>query len=120
MRGRLSSNDGESALGWALDGHGIVLRSAWEAAPHLASGRLRAVLPDWRLPSADIHAVFATRSHLAAKTRALIDFLVETFAPHRQADQWMVAGQVSPQPSRPASSDSPLRCPEPPTASPTP
>jgi LysR family transcriptional regulator, transcriptional activator for dmlA len=85
VRGRLSSNDGESAIGWALDGHGIVLRSVWEAAPHLASGRLRAVLPDWRLPPADIHAVFATRSHLAAKTRALIDFLVETFAPHRLA-----------------------------------
>ena len=85
VRGRLSSNDGESAIGWALDGHGIVLRSVWEAAPHLASGRLRAVLPDWRLPPADIHAVFATRSHLAAKTRALIDFLVEAFAPHRQA-----------------------------------
>lgn len=96
MRGRLSSNDGESAIGWALDGHGIVLRSVWEAAPHLASGRLRAVLPDWRLPPADIHAVFATRSHLAAKTRALIDFLVEAFAPHRQDSSGAISGALTP------------------------
>ena len=41
------------------------------------------VLPEWQLPAADVHAVFPTRSHLSAKTRALIDALLVDFAPHR-------------------------------------
>ncbi|WP_395701970.1 LysR family transcriptional regulator [Aquabacterium sp.] len=83
VRGPLAANDGECVLGWALDGHGILMRSLWEAAPMLRSGRLRPVLPDWQLPPADLYAVFPTRSHLSAKTRALVDFLLAAFEPHR-------------------------------------
>lgn len=52
----------------------------------LRSGRLRAVLPEWSLPSADVYAVFPTRSHLSAKTRALVDFLMETFEANRLSE----------------------------------
>lgn len=83
VRGKLSTNDGESAVAWALDGHGVLMRSMWEVAPLLASGQLVTVLPDWHLPAADIYAVFTPRSHLAAKTRALIDFLLLEFEEHR-------------------------------------
>lgn len=86
VRGPLASNDGECVLGWALDGHGILMRSLWEAAPMLRSGKLQPVLADWGLPSADIYAVFPTRSHLSAKTRALVDFLLLAFEPHRASD----------------------------------
>ena len=79
VRGRLSTNDGEAALDWALKGHGILLRSQWDAARHLRSGRLRAVLPQWTLPPADIVAVFPTKQDLSAKTRAFVDHLVEAF-----------------------------------------
>lgn len=82
VRGPLASNDGECVLGWALDGHGILMRSLWEATPLLRSGQLQRVLPAWDLP-ADIYAVFASRTHLPAKTRALTDFLVESFERHR-------------------------------------
>ena len=82
VRGVLSSNDGASALSWALDGLGILMRSQWEVAPLMAEGRLQAVLPDWRAPS-DIYLVYATRAQLAAKTRALIDHLLDGFAAHR-------------------------------------
>jgi LysR family transcriptional activator of dmlA len=83
VRGPLASNDGECVLGWALDGHGILMRSLWEAAPMLRSGKLKPVLVDWSLPSADIYAVFPTHSHLSAKTRALVDFLLGVFETHR-------------------------------------
>ena len=86
VRGPLASNDGECVLGWALDGHGILMRSIWEAAPMLRSGKLRLVLPEWSLPSAEVYAVFPSRSHLSAKTRALVDFLVEAFESHRIDD----------------------------------
>lgn len=83
VRGPLASNDGECVLGWALDGHGILMRSLWESAPMLRDGRLRPVLPDWSLPPADIYAVFPSRSHLSAKTRALVDCLLASFERHR-------------------------------------
>lgn len=83
VRGPLSSNDGETALAWALDGHGILMRSQWEVAAPLREGRLLPVLADWALPPADIYLVFPTRSHLSAKTRALVDFLLERFAARR-------------------------------------
>jgi DNA-binding transcriptional LysR family regulator len=84
VRGPLASNDGECVVNWALDGHGILMRSLWEITPFLRSGRLLPVLPKWNLPPADIYAVFPTRNYLSAKTRALVDFLLETFEPHRR------------------------------------
>lgn len=84
VKGPLSSNDGESVLAWALEGHGIMLRSEWDAAPYLRSGRLKPVLADWASPPADIYLVFPTRSHLPAKTRAFVDFVHERMATHRR------------------------------------
>jgi len=83
VRGALSSNDGDCALTWALDGHGILLRSEWDAAAYLRSGQLRAVLTDWDLPPADVNVVFPTRAHLSAKTRAFVDFAHAAFAAQR-------------------------------------
>jgi len=82
VRGPVSSNDGQSALEWALDGHGIVMRSEWETADHLRAGRLREVLADWRTPSADIHALYPERLNLPAKTVAFVEFLTQRFARH--------------------------------------
>lgn len=79
VRGMLSTNDGSTATGWALDGHGIVVRSQWDAGPHLASGRLQAVLPGWSLPPAGVKLVYPTRHQLSAKMRALSDFLADWF-----------------------------------------
>jgi LysR family transcriptional activator of dmlA len=80
VSGTLASNNGEVVRNWALEGHGIMLRSEWDLAEHLRRGRLVELLPEWRGPDADIHAIFPQRLHLSAKVRVLIDFLVETFA----------------------------------------
>jgi DNA-binding transcriptional LysR family regulator len=85
VRGPLASNDGECAVSWALDAHGILIRSLWEVAPMLQAGTLRPVLPKWQLPAADIYAVFPTRSNLSAKTRALLDHLLGVFEKHRRS-----------------------------------
>src|SRR5690606_21178637 len=45
--GRLSSNDGEAVHRLALDGHGVMLRSWWDAHEALARGDLVEVLPEW-------------------------------------------------------------------------
>lgn len=79
VRGALSSNDGDVVLGWALDGHGILLRSEWDLARYLASGRLQVVLPDFAPPPADLFVFYASRRQLPAKVRVFIDFLVAHF-----------------------------------------
>lgn len=75
--GPLASNDGETAVRWALAGHGVLLRSLWDIGPELAAGRLRRVLPGWRSAPADVYALYPERMHLSAKVRAFVDFLAE-------------------------------------------
>jgi DNA-binding transcriptional LysR family regulator len=79
VHGSLSSNDGDIVLGWALDGHGILIRSEWDAARYLDSGRLKIVLPEFELPSADLFVYYPSRANLPVRMRAFIDFLVEHF-----------------------------------------
>ena len=81
-RGALSANDGQSALQWALDGHGIVMRSEWETEAYLRGGQLREVLPDWANPPADIYALYPERLNLPGKTIASVDFLSQRLAGH--------------------------------------
>ncbi|CAG9168776.1 HTH-type transcriptional regulator DmlR [Cupriavidus laharis] len=80
VRGPATTNDGETAVGWALEGLGILLRSEWDVAPLLRTGRLKPVLPEWSAAPADIFAVYLSRDHLSARVRAFIDFLAERFA----------------------------------------
>jgi len=79
VHGALSSNDGDIVLGWALDGHGILIRSEWDLAKYVESGRLRIVLPAYTLPSADLFVYYLNRAHQPARARAFIDFLVVQF-----------------------------------------
>lgn len=83
-RGKLSTNDGEIAVNWALDGHGIVLRAEWDIERHLRSGRLVQLLPQYHTPDADIYAVYPQRHQVAARVRAFVDFLAESLR-HGQA-----------------------------------
>lgn len=79
-RGSLATNDGEIAVNWALDGHGILMRAEWDIARHLRSGRLVQVLPQYDTPGADVYAVYPQRLQLSARVRSFVDFLSESFA----------------------------------------
>ncbi|HEY1392397.1 MAG TPA: LysR substrate-binding domain-containing protein, partial [Methylibium sp.] len=78
-RGNLTTNDGEIAVNWALDGHGILMRAEWDIERHLRSGRLVQVLPQYFTPDADIYAVYPQRHQLSARVRAFVDFLTLSF-----------------------------------------
>ena len=75
IRGNLTTNDGEIAVNWALDGHGILMRAEWDIERYLRNGRLVHVLPQYHTPDADIHAVYPQRHQLAARVRAFVDFV---------------------------------------------
>jgi DNA-binding transcriptional LysR family regulator len=80
VRGNLTTNDGEIAVRWALEGHGIVMRAEWDIAQHLRSGRLVQVLPQFETPDAAIHAVYPQRHQMAARVRLFVDFISSAFA----------------------------------------
>lgn len=78
VTGPLSANHGEIAVQWAVDGHGIVLRSVWDVSALLQSGQLVQVLPEWR-QEANVWAVYPTRLDRSAKVRACVEFLQDYF-----------------------------------------
>lgn len=80
VHGVLSSNDGDIVQGWALDGQGIIIRSEWDVAKYLESGRLRRLLPEFALPGADLYAYYPSKQNLPARVRAFVNFLAEQFA----------------------------------------
>lgn len=71
----LSTNDGEMARAWALDGAGIVIKSLWEVADDLDAGRLQQLLPEVPLPASSIVALYVPGQGEMAKVRSCLDFL---------------------------------------------
>jgi LysR family transcriptional activator of dmlA len=74
VTGSLSTNHGEIALQWAIEGAGIVLRSLWDAQPHIDAGRLVQLLPDYR-QDANVWAVYPQRLGGSAKVRVCVEFM---------------------------------------------
>lgn len=79
--GGLRANNGDVLREAALAGMGIVLQPDFLVGEDVAAGRLVRVLPEYTLPPIGIHAVYASRSHLAPKVRSFIDHLVEAMSP---------------------------------------
>jgi len=77
----MSSNDGAVIKQWALAGLGIIIRSEWDVAEDLRRGRLVPLLPDWRLPDADVVALLGTRSGRVARTVRFLEILRQQFQP---------------------------------------
>ena len=76
-RGNLSTNDGEVAVHWALEGQGILMRAEWDIERYLKNGRLVQVLPQYHTPDADVYAIYPQRHQLAARVRAFVDFAAQ-------------------------------------------
>ncbi|WP_213308953.1 LysR substrate-binding domain-containing protein [Paraburkholderia sacchari] len=83
INGNLTTNDGEIAVRWALDGHGILMRAEWDIAEYLADGRLVQVLPEYDTPNADIYAVYLQRHQMSTRIRAFVDFLAQELEARR-------------------------------------
>lgn len=62
---------------WAIEGHGLILRSWWDVAELVGNGHLVTVLDGYATPEANVYAVYPFRRNLPAKVRVLVDFLME-------------------------------------------
>ena len=85
----MHTNNGDTARAAALAGQGVIWQPTFLVGNDLRVGKLVQVLPEYRLPDIDVLALYPSRRHLSAKTRAVIDFLVDAFggvAPWDRAD----------------------------------
>ncbi|MDU8925137.1 LysR family transcriptional regulator [Pasteurellaceae bacterium LIM206] len=78
VNGGLSTNNGEVILQWALEGLGIIYRSAWDAQKYIADGRLVHILPEY-YEDASIWAVYPHKLSESLKVETCVNFLSSYF-----------------------------------------
>jgi DNA-binding transcriptional LysR family regulator len=86
----LSTSHLDTTYAAALAGMGIAGLPSFVVADALLEHALERVLPEWRVLTTQIYAAIPTRKHLPARTRAFLDFLVETFG-GEDHDPWLAA-----------------------------
>jgi DNA-binding transcriptional LysR family regulator len=74
--GHMVANHGVMLVEAAAQGLGLIFVPVLLAATELRAGRLRRVLPAWHWPMG-VFAVYPPTPRVPAKTRVLVDFLVE-------------------------------------------
>ena len=77
VSGPFESDDGDVLTGWALDGHGIILKPVFEIAEHLKSGALVPVLEDTPPIPIQMACLYTHRRRQDPKTRLFIDFMAD-------------------------------------------
>ncbi|WP_374675503.1 LysR family transcriptional regulator [Ideonella sp.] len=89
-RGVLSTIHTDTNYAAALAGLGIAGLPSFVVADALIEHALERVLPEWRLFSSTLWVGMPTRQHVPARTRAMLDFLVEIFG-GEDRDPWLAA-----------------------------
>ena len=79
-RDRICVNDSNAHMAAALAGLGVTQLVRFMAAPHLQTGELLEMMPDWVRPPLPIYVVYPPNRHLSAKVRAFVDWAAELFA----------------------------------------
>lgn len=80
VSGNLSANEVTVLREAAVAGAGIAMQPAYAVQQLIREGKLVALLPQYRPDEMTIYAVYASRKHMPAILRTLIDFLAEHFA----------------------------------------
>jgi DNA-binding transcriptional LysR family regulator len=80
VRGNKTVNDGSLVRQWALEGHGIILKSELDVAPDLQSGRLVALLEGFAAPPNPLQMMFPPGRAQPRRVRALAEALNLTMA----------------------------------------
>lgn len=76
VSGPFESDHGDVLTGWALEGHGIVLKPVFEVADHLAAGRLLPVLEQEPPVPVTMACLYTHRRRQDPKVRLFLDFMV--------------------------------------------
>ncbi|WP_242136892.1 LysR family transcriptional regulator [Sphingomonas sp. TREG-RG-20F-R18-01] len=76
---RLSFSAADGVREAVIAGLGLAISPRWLMQPELESGSVVAVLADWKLPNADLWALFPTGRLPTAKARAFVSWFEATF-----------------------------------------
>ena len=87
-RSRVYTDDPEASCVAALTGMGVAMLLFADMAPHLKSGALKRVLPDWYVDIGIISLRFTSKRLLPAKTRAFVDFVTDAFRRQQLAKRY--------------------------------
>jgi len=77
VSGPFESDDGDVLTGWALEGHGIILKPVFEVADHLKSGALVPVAEAEPPVPIQLACLYMHRRRQDPKTRLFIDFMAD-------------------------------------------
>jgi DNA-binding transcriptional LysR family regulator len=80
VRAALRVNDMLAITRAAAAGLGVALLPVFATSHLVRPGELIRILPDWGIDHGEIHALYPSRKHLPAKTRAFLDHLAQAFA----------------------------------------
>jgi DNA-binding transcriptional LysR family regulator len=83
QKATLAFDDPEAMCRAALLSLGVTLIAVPHALPHLETGTLVRILPQWYSDAGPISIYYATRTLLPAKTRVFVDFVAEAFRHNR-------------------------------------
>jgi DNA-binding transcriptional LysR family regulator len=79
IHGNISANETTVLMRATMAGTGVAMLPTFLVRPFLLSGELIRLLPDARPKDLTLYAVYASRKHMPATLRGLLDFLVERF-----------------------------------------
>ncbi|MEH6832846.1 MAG: LysR family transcriptional regulator [Sulfitobacter sp.] len=80
VRGNKTVNDGSLVRQWALDGHGIILKSELDVIEDVESGKLIALLEDFAPPPNPLQMMFPPGRAQPRRVRALADAFSQALA----------------------------------------
>lgn len=66
-----------------IAGLGLAISSCWMMEPEIASGSVVPMLTDWKLPNAELWAVYPSGRLPTAKARAFVNWFEENFSTGR-------------------------------------
>jgi LysR family transcriptional regulator for bpeEF and oprC len=79
VNGKISVNDADAYIHCAVKGFGLIQAPRFMLLPHLESGALREILPQWEPAPMPISVVYLQNRHLSPKVRAFVDWVAELF-----------------------------------------
>ncbi|MFC7287318.1 LysR family transcriptional regulator [Herminiimonas glaciei] len=87
VKGNISANDASSLVQAALVGAGIAMLPTFLAAPYIRSGQLLPLLPEYHPQEFGVFGVYASRKHMPATLRTMLDFLAQRFTDEPEWDR---------------------------------
>jgi len=89
VQGNISANEASTLLSATMAGAGVALLPSYQAGVFVQRGELVRLLPEAEPRLMNIYAVYASRKHMPATLRSMLDFLAERFTDEPVWDKYL-------------------------------